>query len=106
MNNNDKVPLIETIMDALNTHEVDDTQKPTDNALVDTGMQVELDQAWIPTTYQVWRSWTGRRALWGKEIHGPIYAMTTVDNSTPWSGARSCGCPVCQEHVLPISRPN
>ena len=106
MNNNDNVPLIETMIGALNTHEIDNTQKPTDNALVATGLEVEIDHAWIPTTYQVWRSWTGRRSLWGQEIHGPIYSMTSTDDSVPWNGARSCACSVCQEHVLPISRKN
>jgi len=70
------------------------------------GVAVMLNGAWIPSDRKLWRSWTGRRAVWGLEYHGPIYAMESTNDSTPWDGPRECNCDKCQSNVKPTSRSN
>jgi hypothetical protein len=79
---------------------------PPDDVMPTTGLQVEVDGVMLPATREVWRSWTGPRAVWGVPWHGPIYAMGSADDSRPWDGPRVCRCGTCQEHVTPDSRAN
>jgi hypothetical protein len=79
---------------------------PTDEIIPHEGLEVCLTgEDWIPTTGTLWRSWTGRRRIWGLEYHGPVFNIDRPDG-TPFAGKRSCGCSVCQEHVESKFRPN
>jgi hypothetical protein len=71
-----------------------------------TGLEVEVEGDWIPTSIDVWRAWTGRRKLWGFEHHGPVYSFGHSDESPPYAGRRVCNCGKCQLHVKPELRPN
>ena len=78
----------------------------SDEAIPVRGLEVHLGNDWIPITADMWRSWTGRRRIWGIEHHGPVYAVGTQDESTPWTGVRECACSTCQAHVEPTLKPN
>lgn len=77
-----------------------------DAPIPDVGLQIWDGEVWIPSTAEVWRSYVGPRRVWGIDWHGPVYAVDDGDSGTPWRGPRSCGCPKCQEHVLPEYKPN
>lgn len=77
-----------------------------DGPVADTGMHVMLMETWIPVELPIWRSWIGRRSLWGQEYHGPVFNVDATDDSTPWTGQRICTCSKCQAHVSPESRLN
>lgn len=77
-----------------------------DGPVAATGMHVMLVDVWVPAELSIWRSWVGRRALWGQEYHGPVFSVEAKDDSVPWTGKRQCTCPTCQRHVAPESRPN
>lgn len=79
-----------------------------DEAAPNTGLQVwslEFD-CWMPATRGVWEAWTDLRAVWGIPYHGPVYPLGAPPGSAPWSGARTCGCSTCQEHVTADCRPS
>ena len=79
---------------------------PTDEIIPHVGLTVEMAPGeWIPSTQVLWRSWTGRRKVWGMEYHGPVFIIDR-DDSVPFSGKRVCGCSKCQEHVAPVSKHN
>lgn len=66
-------------------------------------MLVAVDGAgWTSVDTATWRAWTGIRALWGAEWHGPVYALGGGEE--PWRGPRTCGCATCQLHVDPVHR--
>jgi len=69
-------------------------------------MDVLLGDDWLPVEYAVWRSWTGRRMLWGHEFHGPVYLVDSPSDAEPWTGSRACGCKACQQHVQPSMKMN
>jgi len=79
---------------------------PTDEVVPNTGLQVDTGEGWLPASREVWRSWTGSRAVWGIPYHGPVYSVGTKADDTPWTGPRACGCSTCQEHVAATHRPN
>lgn len=70
------------------------------------GLSVMVDELWIPADLKMWRAWTGRRAVWGLEFHGDVYAVDSEDDSTPFTGARTCACDDCQRHVTLDERKN
>jgi hypothetical protein len=70
------------------------------------GLMCLVQDTWMPVEVQVWRSWTGRRAIFGMEYHGPVYSMNSPDDSEPFDGRRACSCDSCQLHVAPEKRPN
>jgi hypothetical protein len=79
---------------------------PTDEIIPHVGLEVNVaGDEWIPATQVLWRSWTGRRKVWGMEYHGPVFNIDR-DDSVPFSGKRVCGCAICQEHVSPEMKPN
>jgi len=79
---------------------------PTDEIIPHVGLEVNVAaDEWIPATQVLWRSWTGRRKVWGMEYHGPVFNIDR-DDSVPFSGKRICGCKICQEHVSPEMKPN
>ena len=51
---------------------------------------------WHPVVRELWSSYTGRRAVWGIEYHGPVFVE---GQTTPWRGRRVCGCQTCQADV-------
>lgn len=66
-------------------------------------MLVAVDGAgWTAVDSATWRAWTGIRALWGSEWHGPVYALG--GGREPWTGPRTCDCATCQLHVAPTHR--
>ena len=69
-----------------------------------TGLQVMSEGTWVPSTRELWTAWTGRRAVWGVEFHGPVYLVGTTD--VTWTGSRACPCARCQSTVVPGSRRN
>ena len=72
-----------------------------------TGLQIEVkDNVWDHTDLRTWRSWTGRRMIWGVEHHGPVYVIDSKDDSKPFTGARICKCSVCQTDVHPVLKSN
>jgi hypothetical protein len=72
-----------------------------------TGLEIEVKpNEWENSDLRTWRSWTGRRKIWGIEHHGPIYIIDTKDDSTPYTGSRLCKCSICQEHVDPRLKSN
>ena len=82
------------------------TPFPTDEIIPHQGLTVEVaDGEWIPSTQVLWRSWTGRRKVWGLEWHGPVFNIDR-DDSVPYMGKRVCTCSVCQEHVASVAKPN
>lgn len=64
----------------------------TDEMMPRTGLEVEDHDVWQPATESVWRAWTGRRAVWGIEYHGPVYAIGASEDAGPWTGSRVCAC--------------
>ena len=68
-------------------------------------VEIKVNASWIPTTSEVFRSWTGRRRIWGIEYHGPVYVLGKPQETT-YTGARLCPCAVCQETVEPRFRTN
>ena len=79
---------------------------PTDELIPHQGLAIEVaDGEWIPSTQVLWRSWTGRRSVWGLEWHGPVFNVDR-DDSVPYAGKRVCTCKICQEHVHPTAKPN
>jgi hypothetical protein len=79
---------------------------PTDKIIPHQGLAIEVaDGEWIPSTQVLWRSWTGRRSVWGLEWHGPVFNVDR-DDSVPYAGKRVCTCTICQEHVHPTAKPN
>lgn len=74
-----------------------------DEAVPRTGYEVMVMDTWLPARPDMWRSWTGRRAVWGVEHHGPVFMLGT---NTRYTGSRMCGCPTCQTEVEPASRMN
>lgn len=85
---------LETIFQEL--HKVGET----DTVFNHSGYEVRLNDDWVPSPPDVWRSWTGLRKLWGIEFHGDIYTYGE-NTATPWKGFRECNCSVCQKHVSP-----
>lgn len=75
-----------------------------DEAIPSTGLEIMIQGTWLPIDLRTWRSWTGRRAMWGREYHGPVFVLDSGD--THWSGKRICTCSDCQSTVSPELRPN
>jgi hypothetical protein len=98
----DKIETLTTLINFLSATSSD----PSDLQLSNTGLQVQDGETWMPATREVWRSWTGPRAVWGIPFHGPIYSLHSKDDATPWDGPRVCSCAECQRHVAPNDRPN
>ena len=73
---------------------------PTDT-IGSTVYEVGSDDAWIPTTHDVFAAWTADRRINGSDYHGPIYNIGT---STLYTGPRSCPCSICQAGVAPHHR--
>lgn len=72
-----------------------------------TGLEICVkDEEWEPADMRTWRSWTGRRKIWGIEHHGPIYVLDSKDDSAPFTGKRICMCEICQKHVDVTLKPN
>ena len=80
--------------------------EPSDEPLKPSPLQVHDGVGWIPASREVWAAYTGPRAVWGVEHHGPVYAMGAPEDAPPWDGPRVCRCPTCQQHVAPSKRPN
>ena len=79
---------------------------PTDEIIPHVGLTIEVAEGeWIPSTQVLWRSWTGRRKVWGMEYHGPVFNVDR-DDSVPYVGKRVCTCSKCQEHVESSMKPN
>lgn len=79
---------------------------PTDEIIPHDGLEVCLTgEDWIPASKGLWRSWTGRRRVWGIEFHGEVFNMDRPDDSI-FTGKRTCFCSVCQTHVEGKFRPN
>lgn len=80
----------------------------TDSLEHSSGLQVwdEEVSSWIPVQRPLWRSWTGMRAVWGIDYHGPVYSIDSKTDSVPWTGPRICPCDKCQQHVSSESRTN
>lgn len=79
---------------------------PTDEIIPHMGLEVEVAEGdWIPSTQVLWRSWTGRRKVWGIEYHGPVFNIDR-DDSSLWTGKRVCTCDKCQENVSSSMKPN
>lgn len=76
---------------------------PTDDVSEDPVYEAVLLGKSIFLTEATWRSWTGRRWVNGAEYHGPVFLMGT---KTLYTGARACGCKVCQADVAPRHRKN
>lgn len=98
----DKIETLTTLLSLISSSSV----YADDGAAPNTGLQVLEGDAWMPASREVWRSWTGLRAVWGVPFHGPVYALADGDDTTPWDGPRTCGCATCQAHVAPDVRPN
>lgn len=82
------------------------TPFPTDEIIPHQGLAIEIAEGeWIPSTQVLWRSWTGRRSVWGLEWHGPVFNVDR-DDSVPYTGKRVCTCSKCQEHVESSMKPN
>lgn len=79
---------------------------PADSIVPHGGKSVMVEGSWIPVDAKLWRSWTGRRAVWGMEYHGPVYSVESSVDTKPWDGPRECSCQKCQSHVAILSRPN
>lgn len=92
--------IVSKLIQAMDKQNVDDAQ------LQDTGLSVMLEGCWIPADRSLWRSWVGRRALWGIEYHGPIFDVESKNDDRPYEGPRNCGCKTCQSSVEPASRKN
>ena len=74
----------------------------TDESLKTRGLEICTDSAgdiWEPAELNLWRSWTGRRKIWGMEYHGPVYIVDSPEDSPPFTGLRVCKCNICQAHV-------
>ena len=67
-------------------------------------VEIKVKSNWVPTTSEIFRSWTGHRRIWGMEYHGPVYVLGKDEKT--YSGARLCPCAVCQESVSPEFRMN
>lgn len=69
-------------------------------------LQVSLSESnnWIEVTEDLFRSWTGLRRVNGEDYHGPIYNFGSDD--VVYSGARTCGCSVCQSTVTAVLKVN
>lgn len=78
---------------------------PTDE-MREPVLEVEINSTWREVDHETWRSWTGRRMVNGTEHHGPVFSFMSPDGASPFTGARTCTCPLCQEHVAPQFRPN
>lgn len=68
--------------------------------------QIDTGEGWFPTIEEVWRAWSGQRAIWGVPYHGPVYPLGASPGATPWTGKRECPCDTCQMHVAPYNRSN
>ncbi len=77
-----------------------------DVVLPSNGCEIEVGDTWIPVTSEVWRSWTGRRKVWGMEHHGPIFYFDKPGRDKPYEGKRICNCDKCQQFVSPGDRYN
>ena len=89
-----------------NNPEVVFTSVPPEDIRPSFGLSVLVKDTWVEAERSTWRSWTGRRAIWGLEYHGDVYKFDSEDDSTPWTGRRSCGCATCQRHVVVESKTN
>jgi hypothetical protein len=105
--------LIDSLTKLADLEKNSDQQDPllfgTDEALPLTGLEICTDHAtdtWISADRNLWRSWTGRRKIWGIEYHGPVYNLDSPEDSAPWSGIRSCSCQICQKNVDDHLKPN
>lgn len=75
------------------------------DAVPTAGLQIMSTGSWIAVDPRIWRAWTGRRAVWGLEHHGPVYEIDTHPEKL-WTGKRTCPCSVCQASVSELMRPN
>ncbi|NBT36075.1 MAG: hypothetical protein EBT03_11180 [Betaproteobacteria bacterium] len=69
-------------------------------------LEIEANRQWVEVDEGTWRSWTGRRMVNGAEHHGPVFLLGAPEGAPPYTGARSCSCKACQEHVEPRFKPN
>ena len=67
--------------------------------------EVEDSATWVEVPHSIFMAWTGCRRVNGADFHGPVYSVDAT-RSKPWQGSRMCSCSACQEHVLPLFRPN
>lgn len=70
----------------------------------DHDLQIQIGEGWFPADLRTWRAWTGRRAVMGREYHGPVFYMDSDEDQ--WSGRRICTCPRCQGLEKPELRLN
>lgn len=70
--------------------------RPTDDISSEPILEILYGEAWIVTGADIFDSWTGLRRKNGSEFHGSVVPLGTT---TIHTGARVCGCSVCQEHV-------
>jgi hypothetical protein len=110
MNENTKPPATALLEEATKLLEdafaLPATPLPTDEIIPHVGLTIEVAEGeWIPSTQVLWRSWTGRRKVWGMEYHGPVFNVDR-DDSVPYAGKRVCLCSKCQEHVVASMKPS
>lgn len=68
-------------------------------------VEIKVNSSWVPTTSEIFRSWTGQRRIWGVEYHGPVYVLGKKEE-TKYVGSRTCPCAKCQESVDPAFKMN
>ena len=68
----------------------------TDDIAEEDLHEVMYGGSWVVTDPDIWRSWTGERMLNGELYHGPVYNLGT---ESLYTGVRSCGCRVCEQHM-------
>lgn len=77
-------------------------QRPTDDIAVGDIREIDFNGKWMLADEDIFRSWTGLRRINGADHHGSV---SYVEGGL-YTGARSCGCKTCQEHVEPKFRKN
>jgi hypothetical protein len=54
--------------------------------------ECRVNGRWVRVTCDIWRCWTGRRRLGGREFHGPVVLVGTAQ-LVPATQRREChGC--------------
>ncbi len=54
-------------------------------------MEVRINGRWYAVSMYIWRSWTGRRRMNGREHHGAVFVLGT-NRLTDSNQARECPC--------------
>lgn len=80
----------------INTMETLFAPVPTDDVAEEPILEAVVYGSKVLTNDYIWRSCTGRRYKNGVEYHGPVYSL---GNDVVYTGARLCGCAICQANV-------